>query len=77
MTLLVMGGLGRGFALGFNEWPDQWRLSVIRISDLLMLASELDRPITRYLKCIKQKEWAEGEGVKFINVNGDYNFYCF
>ena len=77
MTLLVMGGLGRGFALSFNEWPDQWRLSAIRISDLLMLASELDRPITRYLKCIKQKEWAEGEGVKFINVNGDYNFYCF
>lgn len=77
MTLLVMGGLGRGFALGFNEWPDQWRLSVIRISDLLMLAGELDRPITRYLKCIKQKEWAEGEGVYFQNVNGDYNFYCF
>ncbi len=77
MTLLVMGGLGRGFALGFNEWPDQWRLSVIRISDLLMLAGELDRPITRYLKCIKQKEWAEGEGVYFQNINGDYNFYCF
>jgi hypothetical protein len=32
MTLLVIGGLGRGFALGFKEWPDQWRLSVIRIS---------------------------------------------
>lgn len=77
MSLLVMGGLGRGFALGFNEWPDQWRLSVIRISDLLMLASELDQPITRYLKCIKQKEWAEGEGVYFQNINGDYNFYCF
>ena len=77
MTLLVMGGLGRGFALGFRDWPDQWRLSVIRISDLLMLAGELDRPITRYLKCIKQKEWAEGQGVYFQNINGDYNFYCF
>lgn len=77
MTLLVMGGLGRGFALGFNEWPDEWRLSVIRISDLLMLAGELERPITRYLKCIKQKEWAERGGVYFQNINGDYNFYCF
>lgn len=28
-------------------------------------------------KCIKQKEWAEREGVEFFNVNGDYNFYCF
>jgi hypothetical protein len=77
MTLLVMGGLGRGFVLGFKHWLDQWRLSIIRISDLLMLAGELDRPITRYLKCIKQKEWAEGEGVYFQDINGDYNFYCF
>lgn len=77
MTLLVMGGLGRGFALGFDEWPEEWRLSVIRISDLLMLAGEVDRPITSYLKCIKQKEWAEKKGVYFQNINGDYNFYCF
>ncbi len=77
MTLLVMGGLGRGFALSFKDWPDKWRLSVIRISDLLMLAGELDRPITKYLKCIKHKEWAEGEDVHFLNINGDYNFYCF
>ena len=77
MTLIVMGGLGRGFFLGFKEWPEQWGLSIIRISDLLMLAGELDRPITRYLKCIKQKEWAEEQGVDFMNINGDYNFYCF
>lgn len=76
ITLLVMGGLGRGFMLGFKDWPTRWHLSVIRISDLLMLAGELDRPITRYLKCIKQKEWAEKEGVYFQNINGDYNFYC-
>jgi hypothetical protein len=77
MTLLVMGGLGRGFALGFKDWPEQWRLSVIRISDLLMLASEPDQPIKRYLKFIKQKEWVERQGVHFLNINGDYNFYCY
>lgn len=77
MTLVVMGGLGRGFALDFQNWPAQWRLSFIRISDLLMLAGEIDGPITRYLKCIKQKEWAEREGIYFHNINGDYNIYCF
>lgn len=76
MTLLVLGGLGRGFALGFENWPDQWSFSAIRISDLLMLAGELDRPITLYLKCIKQKEWAEGKGV-FFHTFSDYNFYCY
>ncbi len=77
ITLLVLGGLGRGFGVGFKAWPDQWRFSVIRITDLLMLASELHRPITHYLKFIKQKEWAENEGVYFHDINGDYNSYCF
>lgn len=77
MTLLVMGGLGRGFMLGFNKWPNGWRFSAIRVSDLLMLAGEIDHPIKRYLKCTKQREWAEDEGVQFHNINGDFNFYCY
>lgn len=77
-TLLVMGGLGRGFMLGFNDWPDDgWRWSAIRVSDLIMLAVEIDQPIKRYLKCIKQKAWAENQGVFFMNINGDFNFYCY
>ena len=77
MSLLVMGGLGRGFMLGFNEWPEGWRFSVLRVSDLLMLAGEIDQPIKRYLKCLKQREWAEDAGVHFQNINGDFNFYCY
>ena len=76
MTLLIIGGLGRNFVLGFEDWPDQWRLSVLQISDFLMLAAETDRPVARYLKCIKQKEWAEGKGVNFL-IDGDYGFYCY
>jgi hypothetical protein len=77
MTLLVFGGLGRGFSLSFKDWPDRWRLSAIRVSDLLMLAGEIDQPVKRYLKCFKQKEWAQGEGVYFQSIDGDFNFYCY
>lgn len=77
MTLLVFGGLGRGFSLSFKNWPDGWRLSAIRVSDLLMLAGEIDQSVKRYLKCFKQKEWAEGEGVHFQSIDGDFNFYCY
>lgn len=75
-TLLVLGGLGRGFDLRFSSRSNQERLSVMRLPDLLMLACESDRPITRYLKCIKQKIWAESEGIEFLNPGADYNFYC-
>ncbi len=81
LTLLIVGGLGRGlgrgYVLDFKDLPDNWGLSIIRISDLLMLAGELERPITRFFKCIKQMEWANKEGVYILNVNGDYNFYCY
>ena len=75
-TLLVLGGLGRGFNFRFDPWPNRQRLSVIRLPDLLMLACESNRSVTRYLKFIKQKIWAEAEGVEFVNLGGDYNFYC-
>ena len=42
-----------------------------------MVASETEQPIKRYLKCIKQKAWAEGKGLNFLNINGDFNFYCY
>jgi hypothetical protein len=77
MTLLVIGGLGRGLSVGFKNWPDKWRLSFIRVPDLLLLAREIDQPVKRYLKCLKQKEWAESEGVYFQNINGHFNFYCY
>jgi len=76
MTLIVTGGLGRGLALEFESWPINWGLSVIRISDLLMLANGADQPFTKYLKFIKQKEWAEREGIRFVSANGDYQLYC-
>jgi hypothetical protein len=77
MTLIIFCGLGRGFSLVFENWPVGWPLSAIRISDILTLAGEIDKPIKRYLKCIKQKKWAEKEGVHFMNLSNDFNFYCF
>ena len=77
MTLLIMGGLGRGFSLGFNEWPEQWHLSNIWISNLLVIAHTPDQSVTRYLKGIKQRAWVEKEGVTIQVINGDFNFFSY
>ena len=78
MTMLVIGGLGRNFAMAFEEWPDQWLLSVLHIPDLLLLSTKPNRSLTRYLKCIKQREWIEHEiGDDFCSFSGDYNLYCY
>ena len=75
--MLVLCGLGRGFVLGFTDWPEQWRLSIICIPDLLMLANYSDREITRYLKFVKQKELVESEGMSFPIITADYDLYCY
>ena len=77
VTLIVSGGLGRTLPLGFEKMPDRWRLTALGIADLLMLAYKADEPLKRYLKCIKQKEWIESEGLYFCNMNSDYNFYSY
>ena len=76
-TLLVMGGLGRSFWLRVNEQPDRWQLSAIPISDFLMLVNSPDQPITRYLKCLRQRKEVEREGVQFQHIGSDYDFYCY
>lgn len=78
LTLLVVGGLGRGFMIDFDGWPDNgWRWSAIRVSDVLMMAGGNDQPIKRFLKCMKQKAFVENLGIYFMNINGDFNFYCY
>ena len=76
-TLIVMGGIGRGFMLGFRNFSDNWNVSIIGISDSLMLAREPGESVTKFLKCMEQRKWTEKQGIEFFNVNGDYNFYCY
>ena len=76
MTLLLFCGLGAGYSFGLTSDPRDWIFSGIGISDFLMLATGVDRPVTRYLKFLKQKDWVERRGVHPFNVNGDYGLYC-
>ena len=76
-TLLVTGGLGGNCCLNLRNWSNQWSHSVIHISDYLMLVNDPAQSIVRFLKFIKQKRWAEKQGVKLTGFIGDYTFFCF
>jgi hypothetical protein len=77
-TIIIIGGLGRGFGLRLSELTKRnWQWSCIRISDFLLLASDVQQPVQRYLKFIKQKEWVEKQDVFLMNMNGDFNLYCY
>jgi hypothetical protein len=77
LSLTTQGGLGRGYILGFEKWPDDWGFSAISLSDLLLLSHSQSNPMAEFIQCIQQKQWMEDVGVQLSNINGDFNYYGF
>ncbi len=77
VTLLVNGGLGSGFASGLKSDTDDWRFSAIQIPHLLMLASELHRPLIHYLRFLEHRDKVVRKGAHILSIGGDYNLYCY
>ena len=75
--LLVHGGLGRGFIFSIGSMPEDWCFVCSSLNDLLLLSSSKSRPLKEFLECIRQKSWAEDNGVVLNNINGDINFFGF
>lgn len=76
-TLCIHGGLGRGFGLGFEEWPDDWGFVAISLADLSLLGIAGGTPLEELIYCSKQSRWMQDNGVHISNINGDINFYGF
>jgi len=76
-TLCIHGGLGRGFGLGFKDWPDDWGFIAISLADLSLLGVAGGTPIEELVYCSKQSRWIQDNGVHLSNFNGDINFYGF
>lgn len=77
LSITTHGGLGRGYNLGFEKWPDGWGFSAVSLNDLLLISNSKSNPLEEFFECINQKRWMEDEGVKLQNINGDFNYFGF
>ena len=76
-TLIVTGGLGGNCGLRLINWSNRWNLSLIHISDFLMLVNTPSQSLARFLKFIKQKKWVENQGILIQAITpGDYTLFC-
>ena len=76
-TLIVTGGLGGYCGLSLRNWSNRWNLSLIHISDFIMLVNTPSQSFVRFLKFIKQKKWVENQGVLIQAITpGDYTLFC-
>ncbi|MFK5894090.1 MAG: hypothetical protein QM504_12785 [Pseudomonadota bacterium] len=76
-TVCLHGGLGRGFGLGFEVWPDNWGFVAISLADLSLLGIVGGAPLEELVYCSKQSRWMQDNGIHISNINGDINFYGF
>jgi hypothetical protein len=75
LTLIVLGGLGRGIQLKEMKFPEPWNFSLLPLPHLMTLAHKNRQGLFQFIKCINQKKWLEENGVVFSNVSGDLNFF--
>ena len=77
LTLLVHGGVGRGFAAGFHEAPPAWQRVALTHAELTRLAWEHDFDALRVWKIADQEDAITDRGYALSNINGFPNLYGF
>ena len=75
-SLLVIGGIGRARTLDLAHEASWWHVATISLPEFLLLCSESDRPIRRFLKFMVQKR-SLIEGGNGFGPNTDYDIYSY
>ncbi len=75
MTIIVHGGIGRGFFAGFGEPPPQWQRLILSGSDFMHLSWDNNIDALRAWKLLDQEDELRRRDVEFVNANGFMNLY--
>ncbi len=71
LTLVVLGGVGRGSALGFNEFPKGWHLATFSLADLHLVSRMSEMSLLRLWKMKEQLIALRQCDTNLTCVNGD------
>jgi hypothetical protein len=79
LTIVVLGGIGRGSALGFGDLPKKWHLAVFSLADLSLVSHMSEMSLLRIWKMKEQLVALEERGTVLSCVNGDIgllSYWC-
>ena len=77
LTLVIHGGVGRGFAAGFGEPPAGWQRLGLPLPDFMRLGWDTEFGALRAWKLLDQEDALGRCGVGIANINGFTNLYAF
>ena len=75
LTIVLQGGLGRGFAVGIADLPAGWSCLCLSLEDFILLKSESEFTALRAWKLLQQEERLRERGIFISNLSGFLNYY--
>lgn len=76
LTIVIFGGIGRGFVAEADELPNAWHFAHFSLADLWLLARSHDISLHRLWKMENQVELLRKEQFVPATLNGDLNLYA-
>ncbi|MFK3888855.1 hypothetical protein [Sphingomonas sp. NPDC079357] len=76
LTIMVHGGLGRGFVVEIGEVPDGWQVIGMGIDDFTLLSRDPGFSCMRVKRMLDNQSALAAGGVEFLNFNGFANIYA-
>lgn len=74
LTLVLLGGIGRGYALRLPQAPQHWQQLAIGTADALRLAWD-NFTVAKAWKLLTHEDLMAGKGYHVMNINGFLNYY--
>lgn len=75
LTIIVHGGVGRGYAFGLPNSPPGWHRLSIDIGDAVRMSWDGDFTARRLWKLLSQQNQLPSKGFDVVNPNGFLNLY--
>ena len=77
LTLVVHGGIGRGFSAGFGEAPSNWQRLALPLPEFLRLGWDSEMSALRAWKLLDQEDALAERNIVISNINGFPNLYAY
>ena len=77
LTLVVHGGVGRGFSTGFGNAPPTWKRLSFAIPDFMRMGWDSRSNALRAWKLLDQRDALRERGVSITNINEFPNLYAY
>jgi hypothetical protein len=75
LSLVLHGGIGRGFFVGFGKPPPNWHRLALSVHDFMLLGWEHEMSALRAWKLLDQQKFLQARGITFSNLSGFMNLY--